>query len=56
VRPGGGRSARAPRTADLRGRGTVKVTAIFDPANDDDDDDGIYDLTITVSPEPPRQT
>jgi len=34
----------------------IKVTAIFDPADDeDDDDDGIYDLTVTVSPEPPRQ-
>jgi hypothetical protein len=34
----------------------IKVTAIFDPADDDDDDDdGICDLTITVSPEPPRQ-
>jgi len=34
----------------------VKLTAIFDPADDDDDDDdGIYDLTVTVSAEPPRQ-
>jgi hypothetical protein len=35
----------------------VKLTAIFDPADDeDDDDDGIYDVTVTVSSEPPRQT
>lgn len=35
----------------------VKLTVIFDPADDeDDDDDGIYDLTVTVSAEPPRQS
>ena len=31
----------------------VKLTVIFDPA--DDDDDGIYDLTLTVSADPPGQ-
>jgi endonuclease/exonuclease/phosphatase family metal-dependent hydrolase len=34
----------------------VKLSVIFDPADDeDDDDDGIYDLTVTVSAEPPGQ-
>jgi hypothetical protein len=34
---------------------TVQLSLVFNPAEDDDDDDGVYDLQITVSCEPPPQ-